>query len=361
MESVYLKTLVEVVKAGSLSRAAEVLCVTQPAVSRRIKFLEDQYGCALLDRSGSQIRPTEAGRMVYQKAGALLEIEAELEAGLQQLEGKTRLSFSCTPAFGSAHMPAVLRDFMLTCVDTADLKFLFLSPSETLRGLGEGVFDAGVVEGATLFDPASFSVHPLPEAETVFMTSPEFALPSRGTLIDSLLELPLYTRREGCCSRMLMERGLKGIGLSLSSFRKVIILDDLHLLIQAVLAGEGISFLPTDLVQEHIAAGRINLHRIPGFDHSRSRTLVVNDRLGSEEALGHFVNVILAHFGLPPSKAPAALPPKPDQAPVSRTPMISPGAGCLPPLCACPGLESDATQDAAGFPEQLPRKVRGRG
>ncbi len=43
MESLYLKTLVEVVRTGSLSRAAETLHVTQPAVSRRIKFMEDQY------------------------------------------------------------------------------------------------------------------------------------------------------------------------------------------------------------------------------------------------------------------------------------------------------------------------------
>lgn len=361
MESVYLKTLVEVVKAGSLSRAAEILCVTQPAVSRRIKFLEDQYGCTLLDRSGSQVRATEAGRMVYQKAGALLDIEAELEAGLQQLEGKTRLSFSCTPAFGSAHMPGILRDFMLMCVDTADLKFLFLSPNETLRGLGEGIFDAGVVEGATLFDPTSFSTHPLPEAETVFMTSSDLAFPSTGTLIDSLLDIPLYTRREGCCSRMLMERGLKGIGLSLSSFRKVIILDDLHLLIQAVLAGEGLSFLPTDLVQEHITAGQIHLHRIPGFDHSRSRTLVVNDRLGSEEALGQFVNAILAHFGLSLGKGATRPLPKPGQAPASGTLHLSSATDCLPVLCPYPGPAPVKGGGTASLPASTTKTVHPRG
>ena len=58
MELLYLKTLVEVVRTGSLSRAADILCVTQPAVSRRIKFLEDQYGYELLDRSGHRLRPS---------------------------------------------------------------------------------------------------------------------------------------------------------------------------------------------------------------------------------------------------------------------------------------------------------------
>src|SRR5574340_371571 len=105
MESLYLKTLVEVVRAGSLSRAAEALHVTQPAVSRRIKVLADQYGCSLLDRSGPRLQPTAAGMLVYRKAEALLEIEGELAAGIHRLGGRTRISFGCSAAFGIVHLP----------------------------------------------------------------------------------------------------------------------------------------------------------------------------------------------------------------------------------------------------------------
>jgi DNA-binding transcriptional LysR family regulator len=345
VESVYLKTLVEVVKAGSLSRAAEVLCVTQPAVSRRIKFLEEQYGCNLLDRSGSRIQPTEAGRMVFEKAKHLLDIEADLEAGLHRLEGKTRLSFSCTPAFGSAHLPCILHDFMLECADTADLKFLFLSPQETLRGLGEGIFDAGVIEGAALLDPATFTTVALPEAQTVFMTRASLDLPSPTTPIESLLELPLYTRREGCCSRMLLERGLKGLGLSLQAFRKVIVLDDLHLLIQAVLAGDGPSFLPTDLVQDHLAAGRMREHRIKGFDHARPRTLVVNGSFRSTDPLGQFVKATLAHFALPPLAMPVG----------AGWKAGAMGGNARMDLLACSGCLPDTGPSGAQQPEHPPQ------
>ena len=328
VESVYLKTLVEVVKAGSLSKAADVLCVTQPAVSRRIKFLEDQYGCELLDRSGIRMQPTPAGRMVYEKACALLEIEAELQAGLRRLEGKTSLSFTCTPAFGSAHLPCILHDFMLECADTADLKFLFLSPQETLRGLGEGVFDAGVIEGAALMDPSTFTTIPLPEAETVFMTSSSLGLPSPTTDLEAILALPLYTRREGCCSRLLLDRGLKGLGLSLDAFKKVIVLDDLHLLIQAVLAGNGTSFLPTDLVREHLDSGAIREHRLEGFEHTRPRTFVVNGTLHLGTPLAQFAKAVLAHFKLPL--------PAPGQN-RSREARGSTPAGVEIDLAACPG------------------------
>ncbi len=157
MESLYLKTLVEVVRSGSLSRAADVLHVTQPAVSRRVKFMEDQYGCALLDRSGSALRPTEAGRLVYEKAKALLEIEADLVTGLHRLDGRTRISFSCTPSFGIAHLPAILREFMLACAETADLKFIFNTPDVMFKGLGDGTFDLAVMETVRAVRPVARS------------------------------------------------------------------------------------------------------------------------------------------------------------------------------------------------------------
>jgi DNA-binding transcriptional LysR family regulator len=295
VESVYLRTLVEVVKAGSLSRAAEILCVTQPAVSRRIKFLEERYGRALLDRSGSQVRPTEAGRLVVQKAEALLEIEADLDACLHRLEGKTRLTFGCTQAFGIAHLPKVLKNFMLTCGETAELKFMFLPPRELLQGMGEGMFDGAVLEGATLLDPA-FTSYPLPEAEIIFFSAPSLGLPSPQTTIEALLERPLFTRLEGCCSRMLLEKGLKDLGHDLGAFRKVIILDDLHLLIQTVLEGEGVSFLPRDLLRDHLAAGRANVHIVPGLQHACQRALVVNQGEGAPAPMTQLIEVVLEHF-----------------------------------------------------------------
>ena len=341
VESVYLKTLVEVIRAGSISRAADALCVTQPAVSRRIKFLEEQYGCALLDRSGNQLRPTDAGRMVFQKAKALLEIEADLEAGLHRLEGKTRLSFSSTPAFGTAHLPQILRGFMLTCAESADLKFTFQTPNEIVQGLSAGLFDAAVMEGATLLDLSAFATFPLPEAETVFFSARKLGIPSPDTDIEALLLHPLFTRREGCCSRLLLERGLKGVGLDISAFKKVIVLDDIHLLMNAVAAGEGISFLPRDMLKEDVATDRLRIHLIQGFEHRRPRILVVNQRDGLEGPLGQLIQAILMHFDLPLDQIPSM----PDEHPRAAThrytgspiACTTPGCSPNPPLPTGPG------------------------
>jgi DNA-binding transcriptional LysR family regulator len=297
VESLYLKTLVEVVRTGSLSRAAETLHVTQPAVSRRIKFMEDQYGCALLDRSGSVIRPTEAGRLVYEKARTLLEIEADLVSGLHRLDGRTRIAFSCTPSFGIAHLPAILREFMLACADTADMKFIFNTPDVIFKGIGDGTFDLAVMELCERFDLSPFITFPLPGDEMIFVSGTGLRLPPAPAL-DALFSIPLYARREGCCSRMLLEKNLGCVGHEFKEFRKVIVYDDLHVIVRSVLDGDGIAFVSRDIVNEHIAAGRLSAHYVPGFTHARDRRLVVNQGAAVVGPVRQFVSSMYDHFGL---------------------------------------------------------------
>ncbi|MBZ0112526.1 MAG: LysR family transcriptional regulator, partial [Thermoanaerobaculia bacterium] len=253
MESSYLKTLVEVVRAGSFSRAAETLNLTQPGVSRRIKQLEEQYDCELIDRSGPMLRPTAAGKMVYEAAENLLGIEERLATGLRVLGGKSRISFSSTPSFGIAHLPSILKEFMLACPDSADLKFAFNAPEGILDGLSGRTFDLAVMELCECFDLSRFASYPLPGDEVLFASSPALGIAAPETSVKALLDTPLFTRHEGCCSRLLLEDNLRAVGHDLREFRQVIVHDDLHLVVQALLDGEGISFLSRDVLGDHLA------------------------------------------------------------------------------------------------------------
>lgn len=329
MESLYLKTLVEVIRTGSLSRAAETLHVTQPAVSRRIKFMEDQYGCALLDRTGSTLRPTEAGRLVYEKARTLLEIEADLVSGLHRLDGRARISFSCTPSFGIAHLPAILRDFMLACADTSDLKFIFNTPDVIFRGIGDGTFDLAVMELCERFDLSPYITFSLPGDEMVFVSGAGLRLAPEPAP-DALFSIPLYARREGCCSRMLLEKNLCSVGREFKEFRKVIVYDDLHVIVRSVLDGDGVAFVSRDIVEEHIAAGRLTAHYVPGFTHARDRRLVISQGAARVAPVRQFVGSMFDHFGLPMPEAfadPSVVPSVVDEGPRPATaPLVPPTA-----------------------------------
>jgi DNA-binding transcriptional LysR family regulator len=362
VESVYLKTLVEVVRSGSLSRAADTLCVTQPAVSRRIKFMEEQYGHPLLDRSGPKLRPTDAGLLVYQKAETLLEIEADLVARLHLLDGKTRIAFSCTPSFGIAHLPLILKEFMLTCAETADLKFVFNTPTQILRGLTEGQFDLAVMEMCACFDLSAYVSFPLPDAETVFVSAPGLGIPSPDATVDALAKKPLFTRREGCCSRTLLESGLAGIGHDLREFRKLIVSDDLHLIVRAVLDGEGVSFLSRDILDEHVATGRVVVHHVPGFPHVRQRALVVNRSDAIEGPLAQLITALFEHFDLPSPTArvvgtgPQALAGA-SPAPIGAPTALTPGTACCSPTAPAPSARAPRRGSPAA-PTGRPAKRR---
>lgn len=299
MESLYLKTFMEVVRTGSLSRAAETLHVTQPAVSRRIKFMEDHYGCVLLDRSGSVLRPTEAGCLVYDRARSLLEIESALVSGLHHLSGKARVSLTCSPAFGIAHLPAVLREFMLSCGGSIDLKFIFNTPDEILKGLQAGLFDVAIMEMCDRVELGSFATFELPGDEMVFVGSPKLGLPDTLTSLDPLLGISLFARREGCCSRALLERNLSRVGHQIQDFKRVIVFDDLHIIVKAVVDGEGLTFLSRDLLEDRIASGDLRPYSPPDFLHRRERRLVLGRSAPSSMAVRRFVEALFGHFSLP--------------------------------------------------------------
>src|ERR1700750_1210837 len=70
----HLRSLVAVAEAENVLRAAiQKLHVSQPAVSRQIRDLEDELGVQLFERSGKAISLTEAGRLFLKEAGAVLE------------------------------------------------------------------------------------------------------------------------------------------------------------------------------------------------------------------------------------------------------------------------------------------------
>jgi DNA-binding transcriptional LysR family regulator len=300
MESIYLKTLVEVVKVGSISKAADTLCVTQPAVSRRIKFIEEQYGYSLLDRSGQTLTPTAAGKLVFEKAELMLTIERELLSGLKLIHEKKSIAFICTPSFGIVHLPTVMREFMMEYNDIADLSFMFDTPGNIVEALRDGMYDLAVLEHCECFDFSDLSTVPLPGDDMIFVSSPALGLSNGKITFEELLSHKLLARKVGCCSRTLLEGNLRAIGKDISDFRSCVVIDDLHMILLSLKGGQGTSFLSREIVQDQIDAGTLREHFVDGFQHHRNRTLVIHsgcDLLPSSPQK-YFIERIHARFGL---------------------------------------------------------------
>ena len=296
MESVYLKTLIEVVRTGSLTKAAETLHVTQSAISRRIKFLEESYNRCLLDRSGALLIPTPEGQLVLKKAAKILELEGELLSELSSLERKPELAFICTPTFGIVHLPDILREFMLKSSEAGNLKFLFEMPEKIVRGLKKGLFEMAVIEHCQCFDLSDFEAVSLPGDEMVFAVNPALGINGELKNIESLFAQTLYARDEGCCSRTLLENNLQLAGRTTSEFRQIVIYDDLHIIVQALLNGEGVAFISSELIAPHVRSGRLTTFKVAGFTHQRCRTFVFNNILEKGSPAAQFVETVFERF-----------------------------------------------------------------
>jgi DNA-binding transcriptional LysR family regulator len=110
MELRHLRYFVAVADAGNVSRAAQQLHVTQPALSRQIQDLEREFGCRLFDRIGRRISLTKDGEEILDRTRRLLaDAEALRERARALAGGKTGvLRIGAPPQFIDAAMPEVL-------------------------------------------------------------------------------------------------------------------------------------------------------------------------------------------------------------------------------------------------------------
>lgn len=103
MELRHLRYFVAVAEESSFRRAAERLRVSQPALSRQVRDLEDELGARLLDRGGAAVRLTRAGEYFLREARSLVEHAAEAAVGVRRFAeaGSRALNIGyITPALG---------------------------------------------------------------------------------------------------------------------------------------------------------------------------------------------------------------------------------------------------------------------
>ncbi len=297
MESTYLRTFLETVRYGSFSKAAEVLHVTQSAVSRRIKFMEDQYGCLLIDRSGALLKPTEAGALVYETAWQVLDLETNLSAQLKKLDKQSTLVFACTRPFGIVYLPDILKRFMHGFNGEVDIKVSFDMPHHALQGLRENRYDLVVIEHWDAIDFSPARAVSLGTDEMVFVSSPQLRIPSPQAAVDDLVRHRLYRRKEDCCSGKLLNANMTAIGRDPREFGNILVYDDLHVIIESIKAGEGIAFISRSLVKNDLKTGLLLEHRVEGFCQDRTRTLAFHEKIERNRAMRYFIDCMLEAFG----------------------------------------------------------------
>ena len=136
---------------GSFSRAAETLNLSQPALSRGIRELEDQVGLQVFQRKRSGLELSDFGRMFMQHAAELILAAEDLEREVALARGleTSQVSIGAGPYVMASLMPICTPDFM-AAHPAVRLKILTDSPSVVGRLVRTRMIDLGIAEASTL-------------------------------------------------------------------------------------------------------------------------------------------------------------------------------------------------------------------
>lgn len=139
MELRHLRYFTAVAEEENVSRAALKLHVSQPALSRQIRDLEDELGFLLLERSAKSVRLTEAGRAFLTEARAVLQRAEDAVKTAREIAtgGRGELHVGYAPTLTARFLPQTLRAFQ-AAFPKIRVRLNDLSTEEMLAGLREG-------------------------------------------------------------------------------------------------------------------------------------------------------------------------------------------------------------------------------
>lgn len=144
MELRQLRYFVAVAEDGNISRAAQRIFLTQPALSRQIKALEEELGQPLLERGAHSIRLTPAGERLLAEARELLRHADEMGERIRSSARGVRLRVGYAPSLVSGILAAAVADFAQTH-HGARVELHDLSSVEMLGGLEDNKLDIALL------------------------------------------------------------------------------------------------------------------------------------------------------------------------------------------------------------------------
>ncbi|REC97861.1 molybdate transport repressor ModE-like protein [Microbacterium sp. AG157] len=211
-----LEVLQRIAEAGSLSRAAEALGVTQQAVSARLRVAERAIGQPLVHRSTAGSLMTDTGRILLELASPVLEASRHLEAGVAALREPTgSLVVAASQTIAELLLPRWLLGFRQRTPDVR-VRLIAGNSATALELVRSGVAQLGFIETPTAAAELSSSV--ITEDELAIVVAPDHPWARTASIsAEEVARTPLLTREEGSGTRATLEAWLRDVGLTLAT------------------------------------------------------------------------------------------------------------------------------------------------
>lgn len=261
-----LRTFAAVVTHGGFSRAANAIHVSQPAVSKAVRELEDQLDMPLLERSSRPLRLTEAGEALYERARAIFALEQEAVADLRARHGLEhgRLTIGASMTIATYLLPPLVACF-LDRYPGVEVRIVSDNTEAVAQRLLRYELDVAFVEGP-VHDGRIERTH-WRDDELVILAPPDQATRRHSQLrTDELSDQRWVVREEGSGTRAVTTPLLKQAGIEM---RRMLEVGSVEAVVQNVAAGLGLAMVSVEAVRDQLAAGRVQVIPVSGHRFHR--------------------------------------------------------------------------------------------
>lgn len=260
-----------IVRNGSFTRAAEELFLTQPTVSMQTKKLSDAFGLQLLTQVGRQVRPTEAGEIVYSTIREMFVSLNNLDVALSEIQGLKRGRLRLAVVSTAKYLAPELLGKFNGLHPTIDLSLKVSNRDRIIERMANHEDDLYIM-GQAAHELDEVEVYPFAPNPLVVVAPKTHPLIERSEIsLEQLAELPFIVRESGSGTR----------DATLNLFQKADIRPQIRMELgsneaikHAVLAGLGLSVLSLHSMTLEGPQGPLALLDVVGFPIMRQWFIV---------------------------------------------------------------------------------------
>ncbi|MEB2492743.1 LysR family transcriptional regulator [Peribacillus frigoritolerans] len=286
-----LKMFCLVVDEGSISQAARLSFLSQPAVTRQIHQLENYYNTLLFDREEGRLRVTEAGKLLYPFAKAIVNDFNHSKEVIQQSTGKynANLIVGASLTIGEYLLPSLLGRFKKQQPEIKVTLTIKNTP-RVLEDLSNDVIDLALVEG--LVENTDFIVDKFAEDELILVCPSDHPWKDRKEIqLEELGNERMIWRESISGTRLIVENMLREHGI-LEKIESYMEIGSTQAIKSAVEAGLGISILPRLTVARELEQGFLREVDIYRINMARNLWLVTKNKRFNKIGVSKFVDFL---------------------------------------------------------------------
>ncbi|RSK50983.1 LysR family transcriptional regulator [Hymenobacter rigui] len=298
MLSTQHEVFLEVARRLSFTKAGQSLFLSQSAVSKQVKALEEYYRVGLFERLGNTVALTPAGQLLYRKLLLAQQLQAELRQEMAALSPRfipdIQMIIGASTTVSLYVLPAVLSAYLAEHPHT-QLTLKNRNSENILKALLDHEIDLGVIEGIHRVSNVTYT--PLLTDDVVAVCSARNPLRHRQLAVSDLYHVPLALREAGSGTLAVLEQALQAQGIRLADLRVQVRLGGTEALKNFVRVDDQVlAFLPRQAVARALAAGELAEVVVRGLQLKRHFEFI--QRRGTENLAPFrgFMQFALRHY-----------------------------------------------------------------